>query len=131
MKTLYIFDYTEREGENSISGEIDLLREMLALAGHDSMSYSDLQETSVLETSVEGKDADLKHLTDFNPKEILFVCCKKPEKISRRFKEVREIDFPEVLKGLSQLSDMTRRNAEETVAYILDLRNFIDTFVES
>lgn len=117
MKTLYVFDFAQG-AQNT-----DLLIKLLTLAGHNTTTLSELSGSSELETGMEGAVSEICSDSPsvlFNPKEILLVGCRRPEKLSSRF-TVREIDYPEVLKVLSHFSWPLKLTAEKIIAELMGL----------
>lgn len=133
MRNLYVFEYLENEGVISDSNsDIEVLRDLIELAGHDTASIQEVTEKMSIETSSETlSDLKLKELDGFNPKEILFVGCKKPAESSRRFKEVREVEFTEVLMGLTGLTERSRQIAEEIVCEFMNFTNLLGYLEEN
>lgn len=123
MRNLYVFEYPK---DDESIGQLDVLVDLIELAGHDTSTIQLVTEKMSIETSAETpSELKLKELEGFNPKEILFVGCKKPADSSRRFKEVREVEFTEVLKGLTGLTDRSRQIAEEIVSEFMHFTNFL------
>lgn len=117
MKKLYVFDFSETIRNNK------LLMSLLILAGHNVITLAELSDTPQAETGMEGVvsgDTPEPESKVFNPKEILFVNCKKPEKLSSRFTS-REIDYQMVLEGVKNLSWRMRFTAEKIIASLMGL----------
>lgn len=116
MKILYVFNFA------TATEQTKLLTSLLTLAGHYTCMLSEVSGNAEFETGLEhGKGKSLTGGgTSLNPKQILFVQCERPQRLSNRF-STREIDYPEVLKGLNHLSWPMLFAAEKIVAKLMGM----------